>query len=85
VIGGFYVVAVQPFEEVERVGLVAGPFATWADADKAGPGAVAHVNQMPKQTGGPLSFGIGEFYYHKLITGSLNAPLWVKASPIERQ
>jgi len=85
-IGGYYVVVTEVSEAHaprEYTALVAGPFATWAEADAVGPQAVAHV----KANSGTLTkpeFGICEFYYHRLILGIRNTPLWVTPSPVER-
>jgi len=78
-IGGYYVCQTTP----DRVALIAGPFATWAEADALGPAAVAHVNQHFTNTDGK-AWGICEFWGPVLVSGVLNSPLWAKATPVER-
>ncbi len=87
-IGGFYVSVVDPSENHpprEYVALVAGPFATWAEANKIGPAAVKHVeaNGAKEKLFKP-EYGICEFYYHRLVLGIRNGPLWVKPTPVTK-
>lgn len=82
-IGGYYVTAIEPVEGGDKVALIAGPFATWAEADKLGPSAVTHIGKVyPKLTN--LEWGIGEFWFHRLVLGTRNAELWAKPTPVER-
>lgn len=85
-IGGFYVTAVEKSTAVpgrEYITIIAGPFATWPEADKAGPGAIAHVNQSYNEAAG-LEWGICEFWFHRLVLGARNTELWTKPTPVER-
>jgi hypothetical protein len=90
-IGGYYVIAVERSTVVkprEYVALVAGPFATWAEADKAGPGAITFAKANPSQTGNYdpdlLDWGIAEFWFHRQIDGCRNKELWIKPTPVTR-
>lgn len=87
-IGGFYVVAIEQAKsndppKREFIGLIAGPFATWAEADAIGPRAVKHVNEIYKDAEG-LQFGICEFWFTRLVLGTRNGPLWAKPTPVMR-
>lgn len=90
-IGGYYVTAVQRSTAKpprEYASLVVGPFATWAEADKAGPAAIKLVNEQDGQGGNYdaslLEWGIAEFWFHRLVLGARNAELWAKATPVTR-
>lgn len=87
-IGGWYVCAIDASTAVEGreyTALVAGPFATYADADKAGPAAVKHVNGNSAADPSKLMWGVAEFYFHRLVCGSRNPDLWITPNPIERR
>lgn len=85
-IGGYYVCSLEPTktpEGREMVALMAGPFATWAEADKLGPAAVKQVaKDRPDLT--ISEYGICEFWFHRLVLGVWNAQLWAKPTPVER-
>lgn len=86
-IGGYYVVVTEVSENFaprEYTALVAGPFATWAEADAIGPAVVTEVKANPGQLTNP-EYGICEFFYHRLILGIRNGPLWAKPTPVERK
>ncbi len=85
-IGGYYITAIEPTANPpgrEMVTLVAGPFATWAEADKLGPAAVKHIAETnPDLT--MLQWGVCEFWFHRLVLGVRNVPLWAKPTPVTR-
>ena len=86
-IGGFYITALEPSASPparEFLALVAGPFATQADANASGKAAFDHVNRVYKDAK-KLQWGVCEFYFPRLVLGTRNGELWVKANPIERQ
>lgn len=85
-IGGYYVIGVQPTTVPpgsEMVGLVAGPFATWEEANKIGPAVVNRVKTVrPDLT--ITEYGIAEFWFHRLVLGVWNGPLWATPTPVTR-
>jgi hypothetical protein len=85
-IGGYYVTAIEATANPpgrEMVALVAGPFATWAEADKLGPAVVKRVaSEKPDLT--INEYGVCEFWFHRLVLGVWNAQLWANPTPVER-
>jgi len=85
-IGGFYICALEPSEAVPGRGytcLVAGPFASKADAEAKGAEAFKLVKHTYKDFA-KLQWNVCEFYYPRLVSGSRNRELWVTVNPIER-
>lgn len=83
-IGGYYVAMIIPtVKERDLPGLIAGPFATWAEADKLGPACIKFTAKTyPDLT--MIEWGICEFWFHRLVLGAHNAEVWAKPAPVER-